>query len=324
MEKIKVNDRLILEIAHLYYEDKLTQGEIAARLRLSRPKVSRLLGEAHERGFVKVLIIDPSPNLKHLEEELAARFGLKAVLVVSAPERNDILIKQAVAREAGFYLTRFFEPGDIIGVTWGTSLNELQRYFPSCPCPGSVVIQLNGGVDANSRNYATEIVTGLAQKFHGKAYILPCPAIVANSRVRNAILQDNRLRELLELGIKANKAIISIGVPGKNSVLVEAGYFSEDEIEEIKRKGAVGEICSRYFDQNGVVVDQELDKRTIGISLADLTKIDCVIGIAAGINKAASLLASLRGRYLDVLITDVATARDTLKLASESELAKDS
>lgn len=310
----RTEERLLLEIAHLYYEQNLTQNDIAGRLGLSRPKVSRLLKEAREQGLVKVLILDPHADLAKLENELAARFRLRAVRVAPAPAPDDMLIKQAVAQEAAAFVPRFLTPGDTIGVSWGTSLYELVRVFPALPLPGSTVVQLNGGVDdANTRNHAADIVQGLARRLQAEAYTLPCPDIVGSPEIRAAFMRDDRLARVLELGRRATKALVSVGVPGPESVLVQAGYFSAADIAALKAKGAVGDICSRYFDINGRVCDPDLDARTIGLSLQELRRIPCVIALAAGLGKGQSLLGALRGGYIDVLITDAATATAALQ-----------
>ncbi len=47
-----VDLRLLHKISKLYYEQKLTQQAISERLRLSRPKVSRLLQRAEDEGLI--------------------------------------------------------------------------------------------------------------------------------------------------------------------------------------------------------------------------------------------------------------------------------
>lgn len=53
---------LLAKVASLYYEQDLTQAEIAKRLNISRPQVSRLLAEGRQEGVVKITIHYP---LKH-------------------------------------------------------------------------------------------------------------------------------------------------------------------------------------------------------------------------------------------------------------------
>ena len=47
---------LLAKVASLYYEEELTQNEIAARLGLSRVKIYRLLKQAKDEQVVQVVI----------------------------------------------------------------------------------------------------------------------------------------------------------------------------------------------------------------------------------------------------------------------------
>ena len=46
----------LLQVSRLYYEEHLTQAEIARTIGYSRPTVSRLLARAQQRGIVRVTI----------------------------------------------------------------------------------------------------------------------------------------------------------------------------------------------------------------------------------------------------------------------------
>ena len=48
-----MTDRIIL-VATLYYKEKLSQQEIAKRLGVSRPWISKLLKKAEDLGLVKI------------------------------------------------------------------------------------------------------------------------------------------------------------------------------------------------------------------------------------------------------------------------------
>ena len=63
------NTHLLIKVAKLYYEADMTQDAIANKLRISRPKVSRLLQEARNQGFVQISIA----TLFHLMPDLYLR-----------------------------------------------------------------------------------------------------------------------------------------------------------------------------------------------------------------------------------------------------------
>ena len=51
--------QLLYSIAHLYYNDNLTQDSIARRLKISKYKVNRMLKRAKTEGIVQINIIKP-------------------------------------------------------------------------------------------------------------------------------------------------------------------------------------------------------------------------------------------------------------------------
>ncbi len=71
------NIRILLKVAQLYYQDNYTQQEIAEKLCLSRPKVSRLLQQAREQNIVQISIFPPSEDFTELEICLERKFRFK-------------------------------------------------------------------------------------------------------------------------------------------------------------------------------------------------------------------------------------------------------
>ena len=83
---------------------------------------------------------------------------------------------------------------------------------------------------------------------------------------------------------------------------------------ELHEQGAVGDVCARYYDSQGQVLDVELNHRVIGIKLHVLHEIECVIGVAGGLAKAEAILGALRGDYIKILVADDVAARKVLEL----------
>ncbi len=83
-----MNSYLLTKIARLYYEEGYTQQEIANRLAISRPQISKLLKKARKQGIVKIEIIDKEEDFGVLEIKLSKKFSLNEVII--APSLNDI------------------------------------------------------------------------------------------------------------------------------------------------------------------------------------------------------------------------------------------
>ncbi len=310
--------KLLSDIAKLYYEDGRTQAEIAQRLGLSRPIVSRKLAEAREKGVVKIFIDSYEDEMSELERSLFSAFGLKGVRVASVPEDDSALAVQITARLGAQYLSEFLREGDRVGVGWGWTLFEMSNHFLHMDFAVDLVCQLTGSVDnAMTRGYANEIVGNLSKKLNAKtAYTLPCPVMVDNAIISDTLRHDLKVRSVLECGRQCNKIFVNIALADKGSCLYQAGYLDDRKVSELNARNAVGSICCRFFDESGKVCDTEIDSRTMGISIEEIRGAECVLACITGPMKAKAVYAALRAGLIDVLVIDSVTAAAVLALAS--------
>jgi deoxyribonucleoside regulator len=96
-------------------------------------------------------------------------------------------------------------------------------------------------------------------------------------------------------------------------MLWQSGFLKDTDTVKLKKAGAVGAICGRFFDADGQKCWGELDDRTIGLNLAELRNIRHKICVAIGKEKIDGILGALRGKLLNVLVTDERTAVSLLK-----------
>src|SRR5262245_47361564 len=61
---------LVVKICWYYFREGQTQDSIAQRLKTTRNRVNRILGESRESGFVQITIAYPSGPRTEIEEEL--------------------------------------------------------------------------------------------------------------------------------------------------------------------------------------------------------------------------------------------------------------
>jgi len=303
---------ILVEAARLYYEHNLSQQAIAQRLNISRPGVSRLLQKARDRGIVQIIIHDPAAQGTQLEARLRERFGLKRVLVVpSDPDYR--IIQRHLGRAAIRLLDEIVTDDSILGVSWGTTLQEVARQIKSRDLKNMVVVQLNGGISrAEYDTHASEIAQTIGERYHAIPYLLPLPAIVSDPDVKAAILSDKNIARTLDLARKASVALFTVGSFSRNSVLVKADYFEPQEVQTLLDQGAVGDICSRILDREGRICSGELDSRTIGIELDELKRKPFAVAVAGGPAKVDAIRAGLKGKWFNSLITDEVTARTLL------------
>ncbi len=115
------------------------------------------------------------------------------------------------------------------------------------------------------------------------------------------------------MSANANIAIVGIGNPEPDTLMRANKLFTEDEFDWLLSKGAVGDIGLRFFDRDGNPIRGDINNRIIGLDLERLRKIPRVIGIAGGPEKFEVIRAALRGKFINVLITDINNAHRLLE-----------
>ena len=306
-------EMLSVRAAELYYEENKTQDEIGSLLGLTRWKVGRLLTQARELGIVRIEIVHPRARKLSMERELCAQFSLTdAVVVPSSADGSSEADR--VAEAAAEYLRDLRPVPGILGVSWGSTLDSIAQHLPSGWARGVDVVQINGGVSLNRRaGSAASTAVAIARSGGGQATLLPSPAILEHRETRLAIEADRTVAGVLERAAGASAYLYSAGVADESSVLVDSGYLSREDVAQLVRRGAVGDVVGRYIDADGNIVDNELDGRTVGVSLQQLRSAAVAIAVISGQSKRAIARAVIASSLCSVFITDEATARAVLE-----------
>ena len=75
--------------------------------------------------------------------------------------------------------------------------------------------------------------------------------------------------------------------------------------------GAVGEVAGWTYDKHGVLLKKAINTRIAGVPFEQPVQ-RLTIGVAGGLHKKEALLAALKGRLINELITDEAVAESIL------------
>ncbi len=301
--------RLIAKVARMYYELDLGQTDIAQQLDLSQATVSRLLKRAMNERIVQISVNLPPGFDAELEDAVQAAYGLKEVIVVDAgSDDDDELVQRALGTAAAFYVQNTIKAQGVIGLSsWSATL--LAMVDAMRPFPRSVdaqIVQILGGMgNPNAEVHANRLTERFARLVHGRPVFLPAPGVVGSAEMAQVTSQDVFVREALALFDHITLALVGIGTVEPSKLLASSGNrFSADELDHLREVGAVGDICLRFFDRDGVPVVNALDNRVIGISLEQLHHIKRSVGIAGGLRKYSAIRGALLGKWINILITD--------------------
>ena len=317
------SDRFLIKAAELYYRDGLSQQEIAQKLHTSRTSISRALIQARNEGYVQIRIQYPEQSNLGLERELEEKYGLtEALIAVPAYDQSS---DQEVAFQAVDYTLRVLKKNMVLGMTWGRAMHGFVeqlaqderlrslsfrnvKIVPFLGTPG--VTQLDSW---DATTYSNTLATKVGNLLHCASYNLSAPMYVDGEKEKKLIEGIDEISKVLHMAETADMALIGIGSMQKDSSIIKAGIRTEEEYKELMQKGAVGEIVGRIYDKNGQTVDEDLQRKMIGISLEKIAKIPVRVGISYGKDKVEAIKGAIAGGLVNVLVTDVPTAELLLK-----------
>lgn len=310
------NLQQLYQIAKLYYEDGLTQKEIAELIKFSRQKVQRLLDEAIREKIVQINVINPTASFEKLEKKLEQKYGLIKAIVVSGAIQSDKLISKNIGIAASRYLKEILHDNDIIGISWGSTVYETINYFNPHRTIKAMAVPLIGGA---GHVYADFQVNDLARKFAEKSgglYLpLYAPAILDSEKTAEQLLKDNNIKKVIEFWDKIDIAIIGIGKAILKDSSIPDFYYKDIPLNSImEHEKVAGEILIHYFSHDGKLFNPDFDKRIIGISLEQLKKVNKSIGVAGSVWKKDIILTAIKGGYINILVTDDVTAEALINI----------
>lgn len=300
------NEKLMVKVCNLYYIDDLKQEEIAKKLGISRPTISRLLKDAKEAGIVKIQIVSPFTNdYSDLEKSLEMKYGLKNVIIAN-DQTDDTSQKQELAQETALYLERILKPKDVVGLSMGTTLREIPQFVTSRKESKITFVPLLGGVgQANIEIHPNQIVMDIANAFGGNYMLLHAPAVVSDPNLIKAFKEELGIKSVMEMMRKVNVAVVGLGTPfDQNSTMIATGYYEKKDIDLMKKRKAVGDICMQSYNANGDAKEFDSNQKVIGYPLENLKKIETVVGVAGDNSKLEAIKGAIKGKYINVLITN--------------------
>ena len=308
---------MIVKVARMYYEQEMSQDQIARALLTSRSNISRILTVAKKKGIVEIRIAETIKRETELEEMLIARFNLRAALVATVPSGSSDY--KSVGQLAAQHFLAQLKPGVKVALSWGRSLQAMVNELDEDNRPDVTLVPIMGGMTATPASLSGEtLIRTLATKLNSEYLTLHVPTIVQSPDVRTALLQEPSVKSVIDAAKMADVAFVGIGSResySSNYILETAG-INKVEYPDFWSKAA-GDIGGRFFDSQGKVIDKNLEKRTVGLDLDELKKIRRVVGVAAGEDKTVGILAALRGKLLSDLVTSSSCALKLLGLADQ-------
>jgi DNA-binding transcriptional regulator LsrR (DeoR family) len=287
----------VIWAAWLYYEEGMTQEEIARQLGVSRGSVVNLLQESRDSGIVTISVAAHHLRSVSLARQISERFGLPECLVIPddggrTPEH------ERVGRAAARLLVERLQPDDV----------------PARALPSVSVVQITGSAIGTYGFSAELCASNIANRIGARCVYLHAPGIVSHRDVKRMLMREPALIEQFRILRSCNKIIFGVGSVAASSTAFDTGFLTAAEGAPYLAQGAVAVLAGRFLDAEGRPLAGELDGRMIGMTVPEIARIPEKICIAGGPDKAAPIRALLVGGYVTTLVTDETTARLVLAL----------
>lgn len=321
----KNDERFLLRVADMYYQQEMLQDEIAKKLNVSRTTISRALTKAKKEGYIKIIIDFPTENVIELEKELEKKYHLKEVIAVKTDNTKDRDI--LVAKQAANYIARILKSDMTLGIAWGHTMKKIIDAFELYKIGNQItsknieVVPLLGTmIPETVRNndlrlsYASLLSSKLAEMINGISYHFAAPMYVKDIAVKNMLLKEPQIKTVLQKAKNCHIGIFGIGALIENSSVAVLESDAKNMLLKLSEQNGIGEILGRVFDKYGNTVQSELNDRIVGLTLEEAKKIPIRVGVAFGEEKVKAIQTAISTGIINVLITDSITAESINKI----------
>lgn len=332
-ELIVVAENRYTILRNIYYNQPIGRRTLAEKAIMSERSVRKEMDFLQNRGLINIsragAIISQSgidflseldkyirevKGIKILEEKVGKALGLKEVVIVPGHMEHST-IKNEIGRFTAQLLRRKLNDGDILAVTGGSTLAQIANYMRCFneKALDVMVVPGRGGLGEEVEIQANTIAATIAKKIGGSYQLLHIPDCIKEENI-DSIIAEPSIQRILGTLKRANILLHGLGSAQEMAYRRD---MSEEQINNLLSKGAIGEALGYYFNENGEIV---YTTSSVGLHLEDLQKIDTVIVVAGDPNKARAIVSVVSPKYQDLLITDELTAKEILKFKGGDKL----
>lgn len=309
-EKARLDDAA--RAGWLYFIAGHTQDEIAKQLKVSRATAQRLVSLCLSQRLITFRLEHPIAACMDLANRLMARFELRTCEVVPTDPTSPTAVVGIAERAAGLLeSTLRNEKPTIVAIGTGRAMRAAVEQVPPMDCTDHQLVSLVGNISTDGSATFFDTVARLADLTKARHYPMPLPVLMSSEVERDQMLKIGPVARVRGIAARADLRLLGIGQMDKNAQVHVDGFISREELLELMRLGAVGELTGWAFDAGGHFIDGGTNRRLTSVPhpvpAATLT-----VAAALGPAKVPAILAALKGRLINGLITDEATAKGIL------------
>jgi DNA-binding transcriptional regulator LsrR (DeoR family) len=296
----------------LYYIAGQTQDEIAKQLKVSRATVQRLVSLCLTERLITFRLEHPIAACMDLATRLAERFDLRTCEIVPTDRAAPTTVAGVAERAASLLEATLRGPKPVIvAIGTGRAMRAAVEQVPPMNRPDHQLVSLVSNISTDGSATFFDTVGRLAELTKARHYPTPLPILMSSEAERDKMLEMGPVKKVRALAARADLRLVGVGQMDKNAQFHLDGFITAGELRELMKLGAVGELTGWAYDERGRFLKGGTNKRLTSlphpVPAATLT-----IAAALGPAKVPAIAAALRGRLVNGLITDEATAKSLL------------
>ncbi len=293
----------LVRVATMYYEKNMSQSEIANKLEISRPMISKMLKEARELGVVNISIRQQTDAQQMLADNLCGLFSLEKAYVVKA-EKSAAEMNERIALFALSLLAQLNEKRQRIGIGWGSMVGKLVDCLEASKETYTLdgeVFPLIGGVKASYRSYhPNELVRIVSDKTGLNASYLYMPAIFDSEEEKCLYENTETFKSMDAFWSAMSAAVINISNFPSSPDLATSIRFGNG----LQKKRAIGSFLAHYFNVNGEIIAPDRNI-VMQISIDQLKASGSLLALCKSMLTPESAIGALRtGLFSHVILSD--------------------
>src|ERR1700751_2351306 len=249
-EKARLDDAA--RAGWLYFIAGHTQDEIARMLQVSRASAQRLVSLCLAEGLITFRLEHPIAACMELAFRLRERFHLAHCEVVPADPAAPLSTAGIAERCANILeATLRSETPVIVALGTGRAVRAAVERVSPIERPNHQIVSLGGNMSADGSASFFDTVGRLADRTRGRHYPMPLPFLISSQRERDQMLKIEPIAKVRAVAANADLRLVGVGQMDRQAQVHVDGFVSREELLEMMRLGAVGELTRWGFGKRG-------------------------------------------------------------------------
>src|SRR5581483_8977372 len=204
----------------------------------------------------------PIAACMELAARLTEKYSMRYCEVVPTDAVSPTSVTGVASRAAALLeSTLRAEKPAIIAIGTGRTMRAAVEQVPPMDCPNHQLVSLVGNISPDGSASFFDAMARLTDLTKARHYPMPLPVFVASESERQQLLKLGPVSRVRALAAKADLRLIGIGQIDQSAQVYVDGFITHDELLEMLRLGAVGEVAGWAMDAEGRIIDGGTNRR---------------------------------------------------------------